>query len=53
MILRNKDEYSSQEEETSESEENEKKKKETENQEKTLREKAEAWEMSVPFHKVI
>ena len=53
MILRNKDEYSSQEEETSESEENEKRKKEIENQEKTLREKAEAWEMSVPSHKVI
>jgi len=42
MILRDKDEYSSHEEETSESEENEKKKKEIENQEKALREKAEA-----------
>jgi len=53
MILRDKDEYSSQEEETSESEKKEKRKKEIENQEKALREEAEAWEMSVPSHKVI
>jgi len=51
MILRDKDEYNSQEEETSESEENEKKK--IENQEKVLRDQAKVWEKSVPSHKVI
>ena len=46
MILRNKDEDSSQEKETSESDEN------IENQEKTIG-KQKAWEKSVPYHKVI
>jgi len=41
MILRDKDEYSSQEEETSESEENEKRKKEIENPSDGLFEKEE------------
>ena len=53
MILRDKNEYSSQEEETSKSEENERKKKEIENQLKVLRDNAEAWEKSAPSHKVI
>ena len=49
MILRDKDDNSSQEKETSESEENIK----IENQEKVLKDQFEVWEKSVPSHKVI
>jgi len=49
MILRNKDNNSSQEKETSESEKNVK----IENQEKVLMDQSEVWEKSVPSHKVI
>jgi len=49
MILRDKDDNSSQEKETSESEENIK----IENQEKVLTDQLEVWEKIVPSHKVI
>ena len=48
MILRDKDEYISQEEETSESEENERRKKEVENQEKALKKRGVGKEYSFP-----
>ncbi len=51
MILRDKDDNSSQEKETSESEENVK--IEIKNQEKVLMDQSEVWEKSVPSHKVI